>query len=262
MCSEVPWHWHEEFEFSSMVLGSVEMNIQNENVVLHTGEALFINANILHAVKKGGAEQSVYRAQVFSPMLVSGSYDSVFGQKYIMPFVKCKELPYIIFNDQNDPDEKLRALLCDAYKAYDIGEYGYEYEVREALSEVFRRIAIQNRDMIQTGSAVPGMDERRIKDMLNYIHANYQEKIELKDIAAAANISERECSRCFTKSLGMTPFQYVLNYRIRRAAELLSETNQPVTEIAYATGFFGNSYFGKTFKNLMGMTPNEYRKTK
>ncbi len=261
LCGEVPWHWHEEFELASMVLGSVEMNIQNENVVLHMGEAILINANILHAVKQGSAEQSVYRAQVFSPMLISGNYDSIFGQKYIMPFAKCKELPYIIFNDQNDPDEKLRALLCDAYKAYDIEEYGYEYEVRGAVSEVFRTIAIQNRDKIQTGSAAPSMDEGRIKDMLNYIHANYQEKIELRDIAAAASISERECSRCFAKSLGMTPFQYVLNYRIRRAAELLSETKKPVTEIAYAAGFFGNSYFGKTFKELMGMTPNEYRRS-
>lgn len=259
MRGEVPWHWHEEFELSSMILGSVEMNIQNEIITLHTGEALFINANILHAVKQGTAEQSVYRAQVFSPVLVSGNMDSIFGQKYIVPLLKCKELPYLIFNDETDPDERIRALLCNAYKAYDVEEYGYEYEVREALSEVFRRISLKERDIIQTSKTAPRVDEGRIKDMLTYIHNNYQGKIELKDIAAAANISERECSRCFVKSLGLTPFQYVLNYRIRRAGELLLETEQSVAEIAYSTGFFNNSYFGKTFKNLMGMTPKEYR---
>ncbi len=257
---EVPWHWHEEFEFSSMILGSAEMNIQNELVTLRTGEAIFINSNILHAVKQGEGEQAVYRAQVFSPLLVSGGYDSIFGQKYITPLSRCKELPYIIFNDQTDPDEKIRALLCNAYNAYDIEAYGFEYEVREAVSEVFHILSVQNQDIIQRSKAAPGVDEGRIKQMLTYIQSHYQEKLELKDIASAAGISERECSRCFTKSLGLTPFQYVMNYRIRRAAELLSETNQPVAEIAYATGFFSNSYFGKTFKSLLGITPNEYRK--
>lgn len=261
MCGEVPWHWHDEFEFMSMLLGSAEMIIQNESITLHTGEAIFVNANILHAVKRETGGQSVFRSQVFSPLIVSGSMDSIYGQKYIMPLARCKELPYVIFNDETDPDEKVRALLCDAYTAYDVEDYGYEYEVRDAISQVFRRISMQKRDVIQTSKSSPGIDEGRIKDMLSYIHANFHEKIELKDIAAAAHISERECSRCFTKSLGMTPFQYVLNYRIRQAARLLSESNQPVAQIAYATGFFHNSYFGKTFKQLMGVTPKEYRES-
>ena len=193
-------------------------------------------------------------------MLVSGSYDSIYGQKYVTPLSKCKELPYIIFNDQNDPDGKIRALFCDAYKAYDVEEYGYEYEVRRAVSEVFHLISVRNREIIQTGKAAQSMDESRIKQMLTYIHGHYAEKVELRDIAASASISERECSRCFVKSLGMTPFQYVLNYRIRRAAELLTETRQSVAEIAYETGFFSNSYFGKTFKGIMGVTPKEYRR--
>ncbi len=259
MCGEVPWHWHEEFEFASMILGSVEMKIQNEMITLQTGDSIFINANILHAVKQCEGEQSVFRSQVFSPLLVSGSYESIYGQKYIMPLIRCKKNPYRLMNHQTDPDGKMRALLLAAYQAYDLEEYGYEYEVREDISRVFQMLSIQNRDIIRTGSASPSADEGRIKDMLTFIHSHYQDKIELRDIAGAAHISERECSRCFTKSLGMTPFQYVLNYRVRRAAELLTETRKPVAEIAYATGFFGNSYFGKTFKNLIGMTPNEYR---
>ena len=260
LCGEVPWHWHEEFELASMILGTVEMNLQNEIVTLRAGEALFINSNILHAVKQKESERAVYRAQVFSPLFVSGSYDSVYSQKYITPLSKCKDLPYIIFNDQTDPDEKVRAMICAAYNAYEMENYGYEYEVRRAVSEVFHSISIQNKDIIQMGRISQNMDERRIKQMLTYIHKHHAEKIELSDISAAASISERECSRCFTKSLGMTPFQYVMNYRIRRAAELLTGTNEPVAEIANATGFFSNSYFGKTFKEIMGETPKEYRK--
>ena len=127
---------------------------------------------------------------------------------------------------------------------------------------MFHILSIQNRDIIQKSNSLPGVDEGRIKGMLTYIHTHYQEKLELKDIAAAVGISERECSRCFSKSLGLSPFQYVLNYRIRRAAQLLSETDQTAAEIAYMTGFFSSSYFGKTFKTLMRVTPNEYRKIK
>ena len=95
--------------------------------------------------------------------------------------------------------------------------------------------------------------------MLDYIHAHYSEHITLPDIAAAANISERECCRCFEKTIGMAPVAYVVNYRICAAAVMLEETDLPVTTVAERAGFNSPSYFSKVFRRQLNCSPKEYR---
>ena len=64
----------------------------------------------------------------------------------------------------------------------------------------------------------------------------------------------------FKKFTNFTPMEYLTNYRVERACELLKPTDKTVAEIAFDCGFSGNSYFGEIFKRSMGITPKEYRK--
>ena len=98
--------------------------------------------------------------------------------------------------------------------------------------------------------------------MLHFIREHYGEKILLEDIAQSANISERECLRTFRKTIGRTPFDFLNEYRLSRARELLEETDRPVTEIAFETGFSDGAYFGKLFRKQYGCSPSHYRKEK
>ena len=88
----------------------------------------------------------------------------------------------------------------------------------------------------------------------------YFEKITLEDIAASANVSEREALRTFKKSLGKAPFDYLNEYRLDKARELLETTDLTITEIAVSTGFSDSAYFGKVFRNYFECTPGGYRK--
>ncbi|MGI6211806.1 MAG: helix-turn-helix domain-containing protein [Anaerovoracaceae bacterium] len=96
--------------------------------------------------------------------------------------------------------------------------------------------------------------------MLLFIHSNYRDSIQLQDIADAANVSEGECCRCFKNMVRKSPIQYVIDYRISKATELLMDTERSVTEIAEETGFPDTSHFIKYFKRKMGTTPKEYRR--
>ena len=74
-----------------------------------------------------------------------------------------------------------------------------------------------------------------------------------------ANISESEVLRVFRKTINKTPIQYLKEYRILKACELLKDTNQKTIDIAFNTGFNDASYFNKIFKQTKGLTPLEYR---
>lgn len=95
---------------------------------------------------------------------------------------------------------------------------------------------------------------------LNYVDLNYTTNITLDDISNAACISKTHLHRLFVESLGMTPFEYVINRRIKKSMQLLSVTNYSIFEIASSCGFNDQPYFGKIFKKKTGYTPLEYRK--
>ena len=95
--------------------------------------------------------------------------------------------------------------------------------------------------------------------MLTFIHAHYSEKLTLNDIAAAAYVRTRECIRCFRNTINQTPLEYVMEYRLNTAKQLLDDTKMSITDISYHCGFSSNAYFGKIFREKYGMTPLQYR---
>ena len=99
----------------------------------------------------------------------------------------------------------------------------------------------------------------KIKDLMIYVHQHYSEKLVISQLASAVFLSERDCFRIFQECLHMTPMQYIQNYRLQMACQMLAETCASVTEISNACGLGSSSYFGKVFREYMNCTPGEYR---
>ena len=98
-----------------------------------------------------------------------------------------------------------------------------------------------------------------VRQMLDYIHGNFQEKITVDDIAAAGMVSRRECSRRFRKYIRMSPNDYLNYYRMQEASGRLVQTDDSIASISESCGFSTVSYFGQMFKNEFDCTPREYR---
>lgn len=97
--------------------------------------------------------------------------------------------------------------------------------------------------------------------MLGCIHENFADNLSLRDVAGAAGISERECLRCFERTIRLSPFQYLLKYRVMRGAEtLLTDPASSVSEAASRCGFDSPSNFARIFKRFYHCTPREYRR--
>ena len=255
----VPWHWHPDVEFMCVLQGSVRLSTNNECHVLSAGEGAFINSNMLHYQEPVPGLPVITLSQILDARLIAGAHKSIFEQKYVLPVLECRELEAVRFSPADPDQREILDRIRRSYEAADREEPGYEFTVRSELSKVWFLLYQSSESVRNSGRVIGGQGEERIKRMLVFLQKHYEEKVSLGMIADAAGISERECLRCFSQKLNTTPFTYLLEYRIRRAAELLQKTDSPITEIAYACGFSGSSYFGKTFRKLMGCTPSEYR---
>ena len=89
---------------------------------------------------------------------------------------------------------------------------------------------------------------------------NFADKITVSDLAKVGYISERDCFRVFQECLHMTPIEYITNYRLQKACYMLVHSKDTISAISQECGLGSSSFFGKTFREHMGMTPMEYRK--
>ncbi|MGJ4927286.1 helix-turn-helix domain-containing protein [Bradyrhizobium sp. HKCCYLS2038] len=103
-------------------------------------------------------------------------------------------------------------------------------------------------------------DRRRAVESALWIDENAERTIDLADAARGAGVSPFHFLRLFTATLGVTPHQYLIRARLRRAARRLSDEDTPVTEIAYDSGFADLSNFTRTFTRAAGVSPAKFRK--
>lgn len=93
-----------------------------------------------------------------------------------------------------------------------------------------------------------------------FIQKNYPGKLLLKDISSAGNCCKTKCTSLFQRYLSVSPMQYLNNYRLEKGCAMLRNSPMSVTDVAYACGFSGTSYFCELFHRHYGITPNEYRR--
>ena len=99
-----------------------------------------------------------------------------------------------------------------------------------------------------------------IHSAVEYIRDNYSSDISLNDITAHVNISKFYFIRLFKEQMGMTPYEYLISYRIYRAKLLLRSTDESINKIASSIGFSSPSNFIRHFKRAEGISPAGYRR--
>lgn len=102
-------------------------------------------------------------------------------------------------------------------------------------------------------------DSRRLKEIQEYITANYRNEIRLNDLASIAGMSPSSFSRFFKLRTGRTISDYVISIRLGIASRDLMNTTNSIAEICYNSGFNNVSNFNRIFKKNKGYTPKEFR---
>ncbi|QCI65482.1 helix-turn-helix transcriptional regulator [Phreatobacter stygius] len=103
-------------------------------------------------------------------------------------------------------------------------------------------------------------DRRRAVEAAFWIDTYSHRPIGLEDAASQAGLSPFHFLRLFTRTLGVTPHQYLVQSRLRHAARLLADDERSITDIAYDVGFGDLSNFVRTFHRAAGVSPGGFRK--
>ncbi|MGN0394172.1 MAG: helix-turn-helix domain-containing protein [Coprococcus sp.] len=255
IASCIPSHWHHELEIFLLLEGTVQIGVGDNIYRIEAGEGCFINSDVIHSFTGIVQSPCTYHSFVFDSGIVSGTPGSIFDTMYVRPLLT--KGPSFLKFQQGKDDDQYFTQFNRAFNACIEELPGYEFQVRDALSSIL--LHIKQKSQIISSRSMPTIQETRIKQMLAWIDEHIKQNVTVRDIADTVNICPRECQRIFSRYLHYSPMEYIRRRRIFTAAQLLSTTDIPVTDIALDCGFASSSYFSKQFKALVGSTPVEYR---
>jgi AraC-like DNA-binding protein len=258
--SSYPWHWHEELELAYVKKGSLSVTVNGQQYILNKGEGIFINSGVLHAFTETQNVKCIFPNILFRASLIYSTQTSIYWMKYMRSLIGDVNLPYILLNRDMPWMEEVLNLIKKAYELFASKKFGYELRMRNYLSEILCLI-LENCPAQTSDLKTRNYTEiDRLRKMLDYVHNNYTEPIQIQQISEAASVSKRECLRCFHHIVGISPRQYVIDLRVRKAKQLLAESSLSLVEICGNCGFHDQSYFTKTFREATGLSPGKWRK--
>lgn len=126
----------------------------------------------------------------------------------------------------------------------------YEAKVRELIAYLcFREPEV-----------IPAHDDARLREALNYLQAHLSNPNALRKAFEQMPLSQRHCQRLFRVALGCSPSEYLTELRMRKAAQLLLNSDLSISEIALEVGYLSLSHFSSVFRQRFGVSPREFRR--
>ena len=255
----VDWHWHATLEINVCISGALKTSTQRGEYIVREGDGVLVNANVLHRNEAfEGARGVCVQTHMFDRSLVAAAELPL--RRYVAPVVECTLLDALPLFRENAEHRAVLEALDRAFIAAGEEKPGYELEICGLLNRAWQGVYALTLPAIGARQPLPRMETARLKQMLGFLREHFAEDISPADIAASAGVCERECFRCFKQELGTTPLATLTDFRLRKAAELLRETDRSVSDIAAACGFANSSYFGKVFRSRMNLSPLAYRR--
>lgn len=249
---EMAFHWHSNLELIRVLEGELSLTLDNRNFTLTTGDVALVNSETVHgAIPK----DCRYDCIVFNLAFLKTS------NRACDDFIE-NLLSHSSFLTETPQDERVKELINGIFR-----ELGKERTVApfKAIG-LFHELLGEMQEKKLFTSHLPPSSERdekkvvKLKMVLKYIRENFANDITLDDMSAVAGFSRNYFCKFFKDVTGTTPVNYLMAYRIERAARKLLGTDTSITQIAFDCGFNDLSYFIKTFKTFKHTSPKDYRK--
>ena len=260
--NRIRWHWHEEMEILILNDGIAEVSTDDTSYTLKPGQGIIINQNVMHAIYSPNKENCTFYSFVFHPDFLFGHKSSYLQTQFLLPIQNFRLFKMLVLDEANTWHERMLDAVNDAIAVNMTKPFGYEVATKGHLCRFWSELIGQLPQMETAPSPQASLDEQRVKQAMLFIRTHHAEPLSLDEIAGSVHISKSECCRCFSRTLQMTPFEYLMKYRIFEATKKLMEhPDEPmsIADLALSVGFNNTSYFNKLFKKFLGCTPTYYR---
>ncbi len=251
-------HFHNYLEIGFCYYGEGAVTLGEEDVRFSGREFTVIPKNFAHTTNSDPDNMSSWEYLFIDVdgLLQSMYPDNPMRTEKIIRRINSKAL---FLKEEEYPEiaKKILKIIEIMRKA----EEFYLEEAKGVLVSLLVEVARMNRMSDEEEMDVDrGKITNMISKTLDYIADNYMQDIKIEDLARYIHISETHFRRVFSACMKMSPLEYINTVRIQAACEFLKTTDEPVAEIAYKCGFTTNSTFNRNFKQIMGMSPVEWRK--
>lgn len=259
---DVPLHFHAEYEWVLNVKGRGKRFVGDSIMDFDAGDLVFMGGHLPH-FWKNNSEHYQGNKNVFADVVVIHFKKDAFGDTFFsLPEMNKinqlleKSSKGIAFSGKTKmiiADKMIQMLELEGVHRFigliEILKIASEYE--------------EDWELLSTndyGSMLSFKDSMRLQGVFQFVSDNYDKHITLTKIATIANMNKTAFSRYFKQITGKGFIEYLNEVRINYAKKLLAAQSNPIKEIGYSCGFSSPSYFNKTFKDFVGMTPVEFRR--
>lgn len=258
---------HEEVEILFVHSGQILLKTEDTSVILESGQGILINRNIPHTVLPAKQGTFSLYCLLFDPAFLFDDRQPDLADKYLAPILDNPDIRTLSLTESSDSSCGLLSAARDIIACNLSGTFGRELYTKGRLCLFWHHLL--SHFLSSSGTAkgwrIPCATKGgvRIRQAVRFIAQNYAEPITLDDIAFSIHVSRSECCRCFKRTLGLTPFEYLQKYRIYLSTlklQAISDTPFTIAQLAASVGFNNASYYNKLFRKYLRCTPTEYRK--
>ena len=249
------WHYHPEYELVYIDQGSSTRHIGKSIGRFENGDLILVGSNLPH---RGFTEDIIgEHTEViiqWHPEFMGPEFFNRPELKAIAQLLKRSQNGLSFFGSTKDKvGQRMLAL-----------KHLSNLERITALLSILNELSLSEEylDLNAGGYSLiyRPKDQERIEAIFDFVKTNFQEEINLHTLAQLVNMTRQSFCRYFKQCTGFTFFEFLNQYRITQATQLLAETSDSIGNISYNCGFNNLSTFNKQFKKITGMTPLVYRK--
>ena len=250
------FHFHPEFEIVLLEKQPTTVYLNEETFDCDKASIVFIESNTMHTFSSRSTEKPTHAMAI------------QFAREALAGFDSCGWNPAasygaaaMIYNTSQCPaaPESFTA-TPENYGCAENPEEGFM--THTALCNILTQLGrvrplhiVRRTQHKETGA----VSKEKLAKVLNFIHKRNSESISLTETAGIINMNPEPFCRFFKRHTGRTFTQYINDLRLSAAARALSETDTPIIDIAYDSGYENLSYFNRRFKRRFNTTPNKYR---
>lgn len=249
------FHAHNAVEIMYVISGSCLVETENASLTMKKGELILLDADIRHRlqVEKGSPCRMLNIEFGFTPHdTFLPSFGDIVRNSDTMKQLLRSGKPYIFLRDSDEIYVTMKSLILELDRDDTMGNHLVQLlfaQLLIRLSRLYREEASGN----------SGLSVLHVKKAVQFMHHNYDNDIQIKDIAASANVHPVYLQRIFKSNKGCTVSEYLLRLRMEKAKSLLANTDIQISDIPGYIGINSRQYFAFIFKKYTGSTPSDYR---
>jgi len=249
---EFPFHWHDDTEILFVLKGKIEIIIENRITRLNEGHIFIVNKNEFHFINSINEKKP-------SQLLVL-QFDMAYFRKFNLKSDELSfHLQYIKENGvKRKAYNKIRGILASLMSIVVNKEEPGNLLIERHLLDLI--IVLINHYSVDNELKESSHSDARIVEIIKYIRINFaNHDIGVEQIADEFHLNPQYLSRHFKEKLGISMKKFIDNTRLNKSLQALKSTDERILDLALTFGFPDAKAYYRVFKEVMGITPAQYR---